>query len=390
MKGLQLFWGHEHIVPLTYLNAYFKNNPIKLKISTTFKKGTNKVENWDYKRELKVYTSHFKHHLIYQTQLHEFNPTLLSTVAALKVTVDYDWYYFATLNNFYTYMRPVNSAFKNDKAQRFNFITDNETKTATYTSAAQNFYLAQGNSFKVGLDQAKWTVDFTKRYNQFQQQNAIANAVLSGLGGLVGGAGGGVAAARGINAEGNTATAGGAVAAVGGGLGLAGGLTRGIMGVKGVELSNEQRLKQAKYSVKKLEAQRADALKQPTMTNANDSQALAFRMVSRGEPAVQCYAPALKDWITLAYNYHVNGYGGTSFEKVNLNATTTRYYFNFWKISNIEQAVIKDTIPMMVVNHFNDLFNKGVRLWNVYNQGVVFNDYSKENWEIDYREILRS
>lgn len=118
---------------------------------------------------------------------------------------------------------------------------------------------------------------------------------MSGLGGLVGGAGGGVAAARGINAEGNTATAGGAVAAVGGGLGLAGGLTRGIMGVKGVELSNEQRLKQAKYSVKKLEAQRADALKQPTMTNANDSQALAFRMVSRGEPAVQCYAPALKD-----------------------------------------------------------------------------------------------
>lgn len=387
-KGLNLFWGHESTTTIKSLNRYFNNNPIKIKLTFPFMKNTGgKFDNWDYKRELKVYTTHAKYFLIYQTQHWDFNPILLSTVDQFRVSVSYDWYYFAGINNLYIYFKPSNTPFSNDQQQRFNFLSVNQTKSQTFSSPSLNFYREQGASYLTGLEQAKWSVNFTKKYNQFRQNNAIANAMLGGIGGLLGGAGGGLAASKGIK-EGKVGS--GTLAGAGGGLGMIGGITKGIFGMEGAKLANEQALKQAKYGVKKLASSRIDALKQPTQTNAADNIELAFNLFRYGEPRVQSYLPAQQEFIALARFYHKNGHGGTSFGKVDLNGSTTRYYFNFWKISNIEQAIIKDTIPLMVVNHFNDLFNKGVRLWNVYNQGVVFNDYSKENWEIDYRAILRS
>ncbi len=65
----------------------------------------------------------------------------------------------------------------------------------------------------------------------------------------------------------------------------------------------------------------------------------------------------------------------------------SRYWFNFWSIQNIGKTINVDGIAPEEVILFNDIFDKGIRMWHVRDLTLVnINNYEKENLEMSVHE----
>lgn len=91
--------------------------------------------------------------------------------------------------------------------------------------------------------------------------------------------------------------------------------------------------------------------------------------------------------------YNLHGYALERYETIkDISYFNSRLFFQFFQITNFIDCLDKSQkYNKQVGDYFNDLFNKGVRFWNIYSSlddlGEYtinlpnINDFSKENWE---------
>ena len=320
-----------------------------------------------WERKLKMYT-HIEYYIGLQTETQKYIPHLFDR--------NYYFYFLATIENSYFVMEPDIGILRPPN-KKYNFVVANKTKFSNYTDNSLQFYQKQGFQFKTGIDQAKFQLDWTKRYNQFSENKFYYDATVgamtsifnrtSAVGGF-GGKFGNVPMKAGIG--------------LGMGIGAIEAGTNIYFGYQGLKLQNEMREKQAFYGLKMLQSKQEDIFNNPTATNNINQTELSYRMISNNiMPYIFSLYPTKADFNAQAKLYHKYGNLNDQDEIVDLNNPLSRRCWNFWEIHNIEQAIIKDNLNHMAITFFNDLFNKGIRLWNVFNDEVVFNDYSLENWE---------
>lgn len=333
-----------------------------------------KTELWDYERDLKI-ISQQSFYLCFQNKSQEFKFWWFSK-AYLKAR--YYFYWTITLQNSYLNFEPNFS--ETPKNKKYNFVVVNETKLSNYTDQSLEFFQQQGISFQQGINQAKYQIDWLKRYQSFQDTSfkyrQITGVIKGILGDIAGAAGAAVGAKTGKISTGQ---------ASGLAFGLAGDIAdRSIntaFNFKEFNLNQELKRKNTLYALKSLQARQADIFNQPITTHNVDNTEFNYWLISKNcLPYVMNLVPAKFDWKQQSLIYHKNGYAYDQCEKIDFNKKTRRCW-NFWKIINIEQAIIKNNLNSMVINYFNKIFNDGIRLWNVFYDEVKFNDYSLENWE---------
>ena len=355
----------------TKYNNYFtiSLNTEKIYPKTKFTKN----ELWDYQRDLKIINNQ-SFYLCFQNKTQEFKFWWF-TLNEFKTRYYFSW--IITIQNSYLNLELV---FNNPKNKKYNFVVVNETKFSNYTDQSLEFFQQQGISFQQGIDQAKYQIDWLRRYQSFQDTSfkyRQITGVIKGVIGDIAGAAAAVAGARSGKISGGQAS--------GLAFGLAGDIVdrsiNTVFNFQEFNLNQELKRKNALYALKSLQARQADIFNQPTTTHNIDNVEFNYWLISKKcLPYVIILRPASFDWEAQALIYHKNGYAYDQNEKIDFNKKTRRCW-NFWQIINIEQAMIKDNLNSMVINYFNKLFNDGIRLWNVFYEEVKFNDYSLENWE---------
>lgn len=305
---------------------------------------------------------------------------------------------YATINNFYFYFDfrfeekfgDLDGNF-NLPDGKYNFVLQNKTKLLNYTDESIKFYQQQGNTFKVGLEQAKYQLNWLKRYQNFQNtafKYRQITGVIKGVAGDIMGAVGAVAGAKTGNITGGQASG----LALGLGFDIADRSVNTAFNFQEFNLNQELARKNSIYSVKSMLARQADIFNQPINTNGVIEDELQIRMLNEDinvqlncpdvfKIELMVITPTITDWKYQALIYHKSGNVADQLEEVDLNSNKTRRCWNFWEIHNIEQAIIKDDLNSMVINYFNKKFNDGIRLWNIFHAEVKFNDYSLANWE---------
>ena len=344
-------------------NYYLQLNLYKLKKKFNKSKFTiDELVDWERKLKLRM---NFLFLLGLQKENQKIKPYLWTPATDVK----YYFYWFLTIQNSYFVAEPGLIEWKPEN-KKYNFVATNETTLPNYTDGSIEFYQKQGISYQTGIDQARFALNWAKRYNQFQEREipfeifkgAVGN--LAGnyfSGGLIGGSAGRYA---GLGY--------GAVTTIGG----------GIFKEQEMKLQNEMREKKAFYGLKQLQSKQADAFNQPVTTNSNDQVELMYQLLeTKLLPFLVVMKPTLGDYVAQAKLDHKYGNLNDQDEIVDLNNEWTRRCWNYWEIHNIEQAIVKDDLNHNVITFFNNLFNHGVRLWNVFFTEVKFNDYSLENWE---------
>lgn len=328
-----------------------------------YKKDT-KVSYW---RKLKSWAN-FKFFLGFQNEIQEIYPYLGFRA--------YRYYWYITIQNSYFCAEPKH----NDLLpfnKKYNLIAQNQSRFTNYTDNSLKFYQKQGFQFDTGINQSKYQLDWTKRYNQFAQNKFYYDATVgamtsifnrtSAVGGF-GGKFGNVPMKAGIG--------------IGAGIGAIEAGTNIYYGYQGMMLQNEMREKQAFYGLKMLQSKQDDIFNNPATTNNVQETQFLYQLISDNiMPYIFVLVPTSADLEAQGNLYHKYGNLNDQAEIVNLNDPWNRRCWNFWEIHNIEQAIVKDNLNHMAITFFNNLFNRGIRLWNVFNEEVVFNDYSLENWE---------
>lgn len=338
-----------------------------------------------------MYT-HFKYLLNYQTAVQEYQPWVFTLDDQEYRDPTWRFYWLLTIQNSYF----VCTAERNLEtvAHTFAMIAENQSKAMTYNDQILKFYQQQGVSFQTGFDQALFFQNWTRKFNQLQYASLAGKAfgqsvVGAGGMGLIGGKTPAVAPvlARANNDVVKLLRGGTGVGAV---VGAIGGGMNAVNNIFKTTLDNQLREKQAVYGVQSLLAQQTDLANSPAATSGLQKLELNYwftsystktKIDSRQKPYLTVLAPGYNDFIAQALIYHKYGYLLDQEEIIDFNDEWTRYYFNYWQIHNLEQALVKTNLNSMVVNWFNSLFNQGIRLWNVFHTGVIFNDYSQENWE---------
>ena len=351
-----------------YLNINFDYEKIYPKTKFT------KTELWDYERDLKMINQQ-SFYLCFQNKNQEFK---FWWFILNKLNFRYYFHWTITIQNSYLNFEPY--VWKFPKNKKYNFVVVNETKLSNYTDQSLEFFQQQGISFQQGINQAKYQIDWLKRYQSFQDTSFKYRQITGVIKGVLGDIAGAAAAAVGAKT--------GKVSG-----GQAGGLAFGLVGdiadrtintafnFQEFNLNQELKRKNALYALKSLQARQADIFNQPTTTHNIDNVEFNYWLISKTcFPYIMNLVPAKFDWKQQALIYHKNGYAYDQHEKIDFNKKTRRCW-NFWKIINIEQAIVKNDLNSMVINYFNKLFNDGIRLWNVFYSEVKFNDYSLENWE---------
>ena len=339
----------------------------------------NKNELWDEYRDLKIIMNQ-NFYLCFQNKSQEFKFWWFSLYK--NFTPRYYFYWTITLQNSYLNLEPTKESNIFVKNKKYNFVFANETKLNNYTDQSLEFFQQQGISFQQGIDQAKYQIDWLKRYQSFQDTSfkyRQITGVIKGVLGDIAGAAATVAGAKTGRISGGQAS--------GLAFGLAGDIAdravNTVFNFQEFNLNQELKRKNALYALKSLQARQADIFNQPTTTHSVDSVEFNYWLISKKcMPFLITLAPANFDWKAQALIYHKNGYANDQNETIDFNKSTRRCW-NFWQIINIEQAIVKDKLNSMVINYFNKLFNDGIRLWNVFYEEVEFNNYFLENWEQD-------
>ena len=345
-----------------YKTSYFRIDSIWDKLF--IKEHITKKERYSPQRKLKMYT-HNKYFITFQHETHEINPVLYSG--------RYIPYWFVSLQKSYFILEPADTEFKPFN-KKYNMICADKTQFINYTDNSLEFYQKQGFQFNTGINQAIYMSNWAKRYNQFQEAKvpfeAVTGTINSALGSFFTGT---------TIGQGRPSPAWGAVGA---GFGAVKGAIAGGFNIAEMKLMNERREKEAYYRLKTLQSKQEDIFNNPVSTNSVPDTELSYNLISNKIlPRIFTLEPTPGDYNAQANLYHKYGNLNDQAEIVDLNNEWTRRCWNFWEIHNIEQAIVKDKLNYMVITFFNNLFNKGVRLWNVFNEEVVFNDYSLENWE---------
>ena len=369
-------YGDVYFTTLNAFNYYMK---YKTKYRTSFFKinsfwghqfGKNyitKQELYSPKRKLKMYT-HNKYFISFQNETHEINPVLYQ-----KPFIPY---WFVSLQKSYFIFEPYEAKFRPFN-KKYNMICANKSQFINYTDNSLEFYQKQGFQFETGINQAKYQLDWTRRYNQFSVDKFYYDSAMGTLSNMFNR----TTAMGGFAGKfGNTQMMAGL--AIGAGVGLAESIGNTYFGYKNLQLQNEMKEKQAYYNLKMLQSKQQDIFNNPVSTNNVTDTELSYNLISNKIlPKMFTLEPTPADYEAQANLYHKYGNLNDQAEIVDLNNEWNRRCWNFWEIHNIEQAIVKDDLNHKVITFFNTLFNQGVRLWNVFNEEVVFNDYSLENWE---------
>lgn len=389
-----------YFTTLTAFNRYLKQNittnnqkiELDMSFDKVFNNRTFKIDDpYASYQELKMYT-HFKYMMNYSAHTQEFLPWTFTKDNEFYKSPTWTFEWYASLQNSYFIMTPQENL--NLPSKIFNFNATNQSKVINYNDQMLKFYQQQGVSFQTSMDLALFNQAWTKKYNKLQ----IASLAGKSFGQIGAGVGGGGALGqysfklepqftqkqtdfiskvkRGVNA--------GSV------FGAIGGAVNTGLNVSHLLLENKMRDKQAVYGVQSLLAQQTDLSNNPATTDGIGSLELNYYTTFHPGyktdnheqlPYVTVLAPTYNEFQAQALLYHKYGYWYDQEDKIDFNNEWTRYYFNFWQINNIEQAIIKNNLNTMVINWFNSLFNQGIRLWNVFNPKVIFNNYQYQNWE---------
>ena len=371
-------YGDVYFTTLNAFNYYMK---YQARFKTSFfsidptwnvffdKKYITKKELYSPIRKLKMYT-HNKYFITFQNDTQQIHPVLYSG--------EYIPYWFVSLQKSYFILEPAETKFKPFN-KKYNMICANKSQFINYTDNSLEFYQKQGFQFDTGINQAKYQLDWTKRYNQFSVNKFYYDSAMGTLSNMfnrttaIGGFAG---------KFGNTQMMAGL--AVGAGLGLAESIGNTYFGYNNLQLQNELKEKQAYYNLKMLQSKQEDIFNNPVSTNNVTDTELSYNLISNKIlPKIFTLEPTPADYRAQANLYHKYGNLNDQAEIVDLNNKWNRRCWNFWEIHNIEQAIVKDDLNHKVITFFNTLFNQGIRLWNVFNEEVVFNDYSLENWEAE-------
>lgn len=376
-----------------YMNKTKTNEPFyELNLTLPIKQTTHlKTDLYHAKNELKMYTN-CKYYLRFLDKIQEYPLNLYhkrSSVHKLLIKTKQ----FTTLNNFYCYFKIKNDDMNLSNA-KYNFVLKNKTKMLNYTDQSIEFYQQQGISFKTGLDQVKYQMNWLRRYQSFQDTSFKYRQITGAIKGVAGDIVGAVSAVAGAK-TGNISGAQSGGLALGLGFDIADRAVNTAFNFQEFNLNQELSRKNQLYSYKSMLARQADIFNQPITTHGVMEDELPFVMLKPEPTSIKTWpdllptfkldlmvlTPTITDWKKQALIYHKSGNVADQLEQVVLNKNTTRRCWNFWEIHNIEQAIIKDNLNSMVVNYFNKKFNDGIRLWNVFFNEVKFNDYSLANWE---------
>lgn len=372
------------------------NFQLNLPISKTF----TIYDVFDPVYELKMYTIN-KYYYGWLNETQEI-PVLLynnkhGIVAKEPIELSFFQRFYVSLTNNYFYVN-FNTGSYNLENKKYNFVAKNISRLPNYTDQSIQFYQQQGISFETGINQAKYQLDWVRRYQQFANTSFKYRQITGGIKGFVSDIAGAVGAVAGIKKGGGDVGGAGAGALAFGVMGdIADRAVNTYFNFQEFGLNQELQRKNSIYSVKSMLARQDDIFNQPTTTNVENSNELYMLMKKplienidplkvdfpkSMKPYMMVLTPTYADWKRVALMYHKNGNVADQLEKVDFNSENTRYYWNFWEIHNIEQAIVKDNLNSMVINYFNKKFNDGVRLWNVYRNVLLFNTYTLANWEI--------
>ena len=288
----------------------------------------------------------------------------------------------------------------NNLQQLNGFLTktyDNTLPSLTDTFDA--FISANGASLQANYFSATENLNFTKQQSSINNSQTSLNAKKANTNNFFGIAGSVITGAAAIG----TAVATGGMS-IGIGLGLAG--ASGGLAKSGVsagsqqkqnslnaqqnQLSNAQTEFNALQSVRSIQAGVLDKYNQPDQLQAGSAEAYGVKREreevkglfqdNRVDFFIETQAPTLS--VLEEYSFHVNQYGYISnnvfFDK-DFDFFLERQRFNYVQLEDIGHK-INTNIPAKARAYFDNVFNTGVRLWNVSND-ISINDYSKENWE---------
>ena len=288
----------------------------------------------------------------------------------------------------------------NNLQQLNGFLTktyDNTLPSLTDTFDA--FISANGASLQANYFSATENLNFTKQQSSINNAQTSLNAKKANTNNFFGIAGSVITGAAAIG----TAVATGGMS-IGIGLGLAG--ASGGLAKSGVsagsqqkqnslnaqqnQLSNAQTEFNALQSVRSIQAGVLDKYNQPDQLQAGSVEAYGVKREreevkglfqdNRVDFFIETQAPTLS--VLEEYSFHVNQYGYISnnvfFDK-DFDFFLERQRFNYVQLEDIGHK-INTNIPAKARAYFDNVFNTGVRLWNVSND-ISINDYSKENWE---------
>ena len=288
----------------------------------------------------------------------------------------------------------------NNLQQLNGFLTktyDNTLPSLTDTFDA--FISANGASLQANYFSATENLNFTKQQSSINNSQTSLNAKKANTNNFFGIAG---AVITGAAAIGTAALTGGM--SIGIGLGLAGasggllksGVSAGSqqkqnsLNAQQNQLSNAQTEFNALQSVRSIQAGVLDKYNQPDQLQAGSAEAYGVKREreevkglfqdNRVDFFIETQAPTLS--VLEEYSFHVNQYGYISnnvfFDK-DFDFFLERQRFNYVQLEDIGHK-INTNIPAKARAYFDNVFNTGVRLWNVSND-ISINDYSKENWE---------
>lgn len=341
-----------------------------------------KTHYFDAQQVLKI-ISDKDYYLAYQSKIQKFDLWWYWG----KPKIYFNWI-VAIQNNYLNFEFDNNAGttnkIRNPGNKKYNFVAVNETKIPNYTDQSIEFYQQQGFSFEQGLNQAKYQINWLKRYQQFfyeqflyQQISNVGNYFQNKIGNVAQGIFGAL--------SGGNVSGGGS-----GGLGFLGlpgiiatPFINNALSVKNFDLNQELARKNALYNLKNMLARQADIFNNPVTTHDVDNTEFNYWLISsKCLPYVIALEPTAEEKLRQATMYHQNGEATDVLQKVNFNSVGTRYGWNYWEIHNIEQAIVKDNLNSMVINYFNKKFNDGVRLWNVFHSEITFNNYDNANWNI--------
>ena len=293
------------------------------------------------------------------------------------------------------------SVYAGNNLQQLNgFLTktyDNTLPSTTDTFSA--FISANGASLQANYFSATENLNFTKQQSSINNAQTSLNAKKANTNNFFGIAGSVITGAAAI---GTAALTGGMSIGIGLGLaGASGGLAKsGVsagsqqkqnsLNAQQNQLSNAQTEFNALQSVRSIQAGVLDKYNQPDQLQSGSVEAYGVKREreevkglfqdNRVDFFIETQAPTLS--VLEEYSFHVNQYGYISnnvfFDK-DFDFFLERQRFNYVQLEDIGHK-INTNIPAKARAYFDNVFNTGVRLWNVSND-ISINDYSKENWE---------
>lgn len=191
----------------------------------------------------------------------------------------------------------------------------------------------------------------------------------------------------------------GAVKSIGNG--IIAGLQTGVMKQQ-TELNNQRMIFNAQSQINGINAMVKDKYNQPDQLNAGSievngiiryQQELSKLFEQYGSTSekvnfkIDTQAPTktkLKEYSQFLHQY---GYAsGNLYLKQDIDTLLSRTRFNFIQLGDIQNMFLDVKLENANKNYFMNIFNQGVRLWNVGYENQEMLDYSKENWEIELEE----